>query len=154
VRIGQNSVKSAGGDQETGREHPRLPTANPAKPGIGDADLFIVDELVTLLAAHPGGLRRWSVMQAIRRNRGRTARPVSLRFESEIERVFRSLCGEGTERSVQNGSSFLFYRPEGKAGEVWALRQEQAAAWYAGAERADGADSRQVPVCAPEKFSR
>jgi hypothetical protein len=154
VRIGQNSVKSAGGDQETGRENPCLPTANPAKPGIGDADLFIVDELVTLLAAHPGGLRRWSVMQAIRRNRGRTARPVSLRFESEIERVFRSLCGEGTERSVQNGSSFLFYRPEGKAGEVWALRQDQAAAWYAGAGRADGADSLQEPVCAPEKFSR
>lgn len=115
-------------DREQALENPGPRTAANLAQG---ADPIIVEELVTLLATHPGGLRRWSVMQAIRRSRNRTTRPVSLRFETEIERVFRTLSAEGTEPRERDESPFLFYRPEGKAGEVWAVRPERAQAWRA-----------------------
>ena len=79
-----------------------------------------IAELVKVLAGHPGGLRRWSVMRAIRAERDRASRPVSLKFEAEVERAFKSSC---------TGSDALFYKPEGKAGEVWAVHLDRAGAW-------------------------
>ena len=52
----------------------------------------IVEELVAALAPHPGGLRRWSVMRAIRKNREAVAREIPLKLESDIERTFRQFC--------------------------------------------------------------
>jgi hypothetical protein len=82
------------------------------------SDQQVVAELIKVLSPHPGGLRRWSVMRAIRAERTRTSRPVSLKFEAEVERVFKAACGSHADGS-------LFYKPEGKAGEVWAVRAER-----------------------------
>jgi hypothetical protein len=90
----------------------------------------ILGELVELLASHPGGLRRWSVMRAIRDSRSRASRPMSLKFESQVERVFRGCCSNCAELG-KNPENALFYRPEGKAGEVWAVHAERARAWLA-----------------------
>lgn len=96
----------------------RVPRAEPS----------ILGELVAVLAPHPGGLRRWSVMRAIRDNRSRASQAMSLKFENEVERVFRSSCSNCGELSG-NPQTALFYRPEGKAGEVWAVHAERAKAW-------------------------
>jgi hypothetical protein len=88
----------------------------------------IVEELVAVLAPHPRGLRRWSVMRAIRKNRESQARGIPLKLEADVERAFRHFC-RGDDMSVSGTA--LFYRPAEKAGEVWAL-----AAGYAGVSEA------------------
>ena len=96
-------------------------------------DPYVLDELVKVLSPHPGGLRRWSVMRAIRALRDRSQRPVSLKFEAEIERAFRSSCANWAGGKVPESTNALFYRPDGKAGEVWAVYADRAKAWRAGA---------------------
>jgi hypothetical protein len=81
-------------------------------------DTAIVDELVAVLAAHPGGLRRWSVMNAIRQRRRAAARDIPLKMEADIERIFRLFCTRDASRAQP---APLFCRPGEKAGEVWAL---------------------------------
>jgi hypothetical protein len=86
----------------------------------------ILGELMIVLKPHPRGLRRWSVMRALRENRRRLARDIPLKFESDVERVFRRFCAEdadGNPRLVENAP---FYRPRETAGEVWALSPERA----------------------------
>ena len=78
----------------------------------------IVEELVQALAPHPGGLRRWSVMRAIRKSREAVAREIPLKLESDVERAFRQFC-RGDD--MQASATVLFCRPAEKAGEVWAL---------------------------------
>ena len=95
-------------------------------------DSFVLDELVKVLSPHPGSLRRFSVMRAIRVLRDRSSRPISLKFEAEIERAFRSACANWTGGKPPENSDALFYRPEGKAGEVWAVYADRASAWLAG----------------------
>ncbi len=82
----------------------------------------VLQELIAALAPHPKGLRRWSVMRAIRDNRVRECRPVSLKFEIEVERVFRGACSD----APGGNPGAPFYRPEGKAGEVWAVHTAHA----------------------------
>jgi hypothetical protein len=110
--------------------------AHPQKPGTGakasSGDPHILDELVKVLAPYPGGLRRWSVMRAIRSERDRRSRPVPLRFEAEIERAFRSSCANWGDPKLHDHGNALFYLAEGKAGEVWAVYADQARAWLAG----------------------
>ena len=80
-----------------------------------DASAYVdplVGELVAVLKAHPRGLRRWSVMRAMRENRKRRSLEVSPRFEVEVERVFRKFSGAPNP---------TFCRPAETAGEVWAL---------------------------------
>jgi hypothetical protein len=78
----------------------------------------IVEELVAALTPHPGGLRRWSVMRAIRTNREAMAREIPLKLEADVERAFRQFCrGDG----IRASGTALFCRPAEKAGEVWAL---------------------------------
>jgi len=78
----------------------------------------IVEELVAALAPHPAGLRRWSVMRAIRKGREAALREIPLKLEADVERTFRQFCsGDG----VRASGKALFYRPAEKAGEVWAL---------------------------------
>jgi hypothetical protein len=88
----------------------------------------IVQELVKVLAPRPGGLRRWSVMRAIRNDRERASRDVPQKFEADVERIFRRFCA-GTEACLCAAGTELFYRPEEKAGEVWAVFPDRAAAW-------------------------
>ena len=88
----------------------------------------IVEELVAALAPHPKGLRRWSVMRAIRKNRDAQARDIPLKLEADVERAFRQLCRDDDMRA---SGTALFYRPAEKAGEVWALDAD-----YAGVSKA------------------
>lgn len=111
---------------------PNTGSSAPLQTASGDP--FVLDELVKVLSPHPGGLRRFSVMRAIRALRDRSQRPVSLKFEAEIERAFRSSCANWTGgKAPDNSTNTLFYRPDGKAGEVWAVYADRAKAWLAGA---------------------
>jgi len=78
----------------------------------------IVEELIAALAPHPRGLRRWSVMRAIRKSREALSREIPLKLESDVERAFRRFC-RGDE--LRADGKVLFCRPAEKAGEVWAL---------------------------------
>lgn len=86
------------------------------EPTTPDSDL--VDELVAVLAPAPAGLRRWSVMNAIRKNRRARGRDIPLKMEAEVERAFRRFCAAD---GVRDGASARFRRPSETAGEVWAL---------------------------------
>jgi len=83
----------------------------------------IVEELVAALAPHPGGLRRWSVMRAIRNSREAVAREIPHKLEADVERAFRQFCRNDGMRSSERT---LFCRPAEKAGEVWALDTSSA----------------------------
>ena len=85
----------------------------------------IVEELVAALAPHPGGLRRWSVMRAIRKGREAVSREIPLKLEADVERTFRQFCRDDGLRA---SSTALFCRPAEKAGEVWALNTSHASA--------------------------
>ena len=85
----------------------------------------IVEELVAALAPHPGGLRRWSVMRAIRKSREAVAREIPLKLEADVERAFRQFCRDDGMRA---SGTALFCRPAEKAGEVWALDASAASA--------------------------
>jgi hypothetical protein len=95
------------------------------------ADQPILFELIKVLAPHPGGLRRWSVMRAIRNDRERASRDISQKFEDEVERTFRRFCADADDAKTRtcDATEALFYRPREKAGEVWALFPDRAKAW-------------------------
>jgi len=93
---------------------------------------YVVD-LIGVLRAHPGGLRRWSVMRAMRNRRKDSAGPIPQKFEDEVERVFRRWCA-GADNA--HDCTTLFYRPEERAGEVWAVHGDRAETWLK-AERLD-----------------
>lgn len=103
-------------------QEPCRPKLERAKP---DADC--VAELIEVLLANPAGLRRWSVMRAIRTRRETANKQVPQKFEDQIERAFRGLCA-GEQGKSDDGNA-LFYRPKDKAGEVWAVHPERARAW-------------------------
>ncbi len=84
-------------------------------------------EIIAVLARHPGGLRRWSVMRAIRNNRVLAAQDIPQKLEADIERVFRRFCAGKDANKC--GTDVLFFRPEGKAGEVWGAYPERIKAW-------------------------
>ena len=95
----------------------------------------IVEELVAALAPHPRGLRRWSVMRAIRKSREAVSREIPLKLEADVERAFRQFCRNDGMRA---SGAVLFCRPAEKAGEVWAVLPARAKTWL-GAESADAA---------------
>jgi hypothetical protein len=82
------------------------------------SDDVLLDELVAVLAPAPAGLRRWSVMNAIRRNRRAAGRDIPLKMEAEVERTFRRFCAADGARAC---TVSRFSRPAETAGEVWAL---------------------------------
>jgi hypothetical protein len=101
-------------------------------------DPRILAELVAVLKPHSRGLRRWSVMRAMRNNRMRQSRDIPQKFEDDIERVFRRFCADSPDPSGMGcaADKAPFYRPRETAGEVWAMYPERAEALLAG-ESAD-----------------
>jgi hypothetical protein len=95
----------------------------------------ILGELIAVLKPHARGLRRWSVMRAMRENRMRRSHDIPQKFEDDIERIFRRFCAEDTG-AAENAP---FYRPRETAGEVWALHPGRAEALLAGESRDDDA---------------
>ena len=97
--------------------------------------------LIQVLLPHPGGLRRWSVMRAIRSLHEKSALEVPLKFEDEIERVFRRHGGDGSgtvgsgPTSQLDAAARFFCRPKDRAGEVWAVDADKARAWLTTVER-------------------
>ena len=94
-------------------------------------------ELIAVLKLHARGLRRWSVMRALRENRTRQSRDVPQKFEEDIERVFRRYCAENADTRVCAIENAPFYRPRDTAGEVWAFHPERAEAMLAGPRQDD-----------------
>ena len=62
-----------------------------------DANQLILRELIAALKPHPRGLRRWSVMRAIRADRNRISRDIPLKFESDVESVFRKFSADAMD---------------------------------------------------------
>lgn len=81
-------------------------------------------DLVNVLARHPDGLRRWSVMRAIRDERTRTHREIPQRLEDTVERIFRSRCEDFLPKTP-SAPTALFYLQKEKPGEVWAVHLER-----------------------------
>jgi hypothetical protein len=110
----------------------------------------ILSELITVLKPHVRGLRRWSVMRAMRENRVRQSHDIPLKFEDDIERIFRRFCAEDTGSRIHLAEKAPFYRPRETAGEVWALHPKRAEALLADETRVDGValqsgDGRDAP---------
>ena len=90
-------------------------------------------DLIEVLRQHRNGLRRWSVMRAMRQRREARGRSIPLKFEDDIERIFRRLSADP---AAGNDNDAVCYRPQERAGEVWAVHAERAEAWL----RAAGGD--------------
>src|SRR5882724_10489070 len=87
------------------------------------SDELVLAELTKILAQHPGGLRRWSVMRAIRKERESAGQDVPQNLEDEVERTFRRFCADEARSKIGGAVAkhAIFYRPAEKAGEVWAI---------------------------------
>jgi hypothetical protein len=108
-----------------------LDRGNETAARILPSDRNILDELIKALAPHPGGLRRWSVMRTIRKERESAAREVPQKFEDEIERIFRRYCADAVDAKTGPcaAKDAYFFRPKEKAGEVWSIFPERVKAW-------------------------
>ncbi|MEJ0042623.1 MAG: hypothetical protein WDM81_10600 [Rhizomicrobium sp.] len=82
-------------------------------PGpVSRSEQAVLDELVEVLSTRPGGLRRWSVMRAIRASRSRRGQDIPQKFEDEVERAFRRHCADAAETRSAPPGRVLFYRPK------------------------------------------
>lgn len=87
-------------------------------------------DLIAVLEPHPRGLRRWSVMRAMRQRMEKAHREITPKFEDDVERVFRRFCeGDAVRAGMTDTSEELFFRPKETAGEVWAVHSSRARAW-------------------------
>ena len=95
------------------------------------AETQYVFDLIAVLRTRAGGLRRWAVMQAIRRNRAKARTEIPHRFEDDVESAFQQYCGESEvhKRGSVPQKPVLFHWPLGRDGGVWALNAEGADAW-------------------------
>ena len=88
-------------------------------------------DLIRVLTPHRGGLRRWAIMRAIRKNREMAGLPIPQKIEDGVERMFRRHCEESDQLKKREGSvqSALFHWPQGKTGGLWAVYADRAEAW-------------------------
>jgi len=78
----------------------------------------LLADLIAVLEEHPAGLRRWSVMRAMRKRCGRAGYEITPKFEDDVERLFREYCVSEPPRENETRP---FFKPKEKAGEVWAV---------------------------------
>lgn len=90
-------------------------------------DSGLLLDLVAVLEEHPAGLRRWSVMRAMRKRRARSGHDISPKFEDGVERLFREFCASDPPRESEERPFFL---PKDKAGEVWAVDASRLPAFF------------------------
>ena len=90
-------------------------------------DYSYVHDLISVLTKNPNGLRRWSVMQALRKTREKAGHNISQKFEDEIEHMFRRFCA--SSENNKGTDEILFYRPPERAGEVWCVYPDKAENW-------------------------
>ncbi|HXS05186.1 MAG TPA: hypothetical protein VN723_00230 [Rhizomicrobium sp.] len=90
----------------------------------------ILKELINVLQPHAQGLRKWSVMRAIRMHRNRVSQEIPQKLEEQVERTFRRFCADASEADNRAcpAENAPFYRAQGKAGEVWAVLPDRVAA--------------------------
>lgn len=101
------------------------------------ADQTILNDLIAVLMANKAGLRRWSVMRAMRTKAEKANRDVSPKFEDDVERAFRKFCeGDPVRTGNAAAATAIFFRPKEKAGEVWAVYPDKAEAWLNGTSKA------------------
>ncbi len=94
-------------------------------------DQSYLTDLIEVLASSPKGLRRWSVMRAMRKVRESAGREVPQKFEDDVERVFRRFCAatDTANDAARISATALFYKPQERAGEVWAVFPARAEMW-------------------------
>lgn len=81
-------------------------------------DRSLLNDLIAVLQENKAGLRRWSVMRAMRTRRARTGHEITPKFEDQVEQLFREYCVTDPPRENETRP---FFRPKDKAGEVWAI---------------------------------
>jgi len=81
-------------------------------------DRALLGDLIAVLEEHPAGLRRWSVMRAMRKRRARSGHEITPKFEDDVERLFRIYC---MSEPARENETRPFFKPKDKAGEVWAV---------------------------------
>ena len=103
-----------------------------------EEDRYYLLELITVLKRHPAGLRRWSIMRTIRKNRELAGLPIPQKMEDTVENIFRSRCADSDsfKKRGRAPETALFHWPQGKLGGVWAVYPDRAEAWL----KAEGAD--------------
>ena len=105
-------------------------TAAPWRERPKSVNPSCIADLIAVLEPHPRGLRRWSVMRAMRTHAEKAGREVSPKFEDDVERVFRRFCeGDSVRANMTDATEELFFRPKETAGEVWAVHPARARAW-------------------------
>jgi hypothetical protein len=92
-------------------------------------DRSLLLDLIAVLQENPAGLRRWSVMRAMRTRRARSGHEITPKFEDEVERMFREYCASEPPRENETRP---FFKPKEKAGEVWAVDSTRLAAFRTG----------------------
>ena len=100
------------------------------KKRIEEDHLYLLD-LVRVLEPYSAGLRRWSVMRRIRKNRDMARLPIPQNMEHAVERVFCNHCAHSQyfKKLGRAPEKALFYWPEGNSGGVWAVYPDRAESW-------------------------
>jgi len=107
-------------------EFDRPESTAPRTPARKRYDRSLMKDLIDVLEANPKGLRRWSVMRAMRTRRERAGHEITLKFEDEVERLFREYCVSDPPRENETRP---FFKPKDKAGEVWAVDVQRLSAF-------------------------
>jgi hypothetical protein len=132
IDAGQRGPLSASGAARREQEQIDKREGALAASRLREEALYVAD-LIGVLQTHPGGRRRWAVMQAIRKHRAALGLPIPENFEQAVESAFHQHCPESGVFNKGKGpvKAALFHWPLGRVGGVWAVHAGAAQAWMA-----------------------